>query len=460
MFSLLLALIYVSFISLGLPDSLLGSAWPQMQESLGVSLSLGGVISFLITASTILSSLMSHRVIQRFGTGGVTMCSVAMTALALLGFSLSDSFLVLCLWAIPYGLGAGSVDAALNNFVALHCKAKHMSWLHCFWGIGATGGPYIMGLCLSRGMGWQAGYRTISFLQMALTLILLLSLPLWKKQELPLSGGETVRPQTPQWRKLLKRPGVKAALTAFFFYSALELTTGLWGSSYMVAVRGISPETAAKWISLFYLGITAGRFFSGFLTLRFSDDTMVRLGEGTAIVGIILLLLPLHNLFLCVGLILTGRPHLSQPAPRHTPTVWKIPIPIPHGHPNGNFLSGQHHHASCIRLSVGKNLHGAVSCAASGLCPVHDHPDGKRQTLHCGIRQKIYIKKARTLTMDSGFLFSYEDARKRTFLYVIYSDLPSLVINSSTAVWVSFPWNSTSLIACVIGRSTWYFSAR
>lgn len=306
MFSLLLALIYVSFISLGLPDSLLGSAWPQMQESLGVSLSLGGVISFLITASTILSSLMSHRVIQRFGTGGVTMCSVAMTAFALLGFSLSDSFLVLCLWAIPYGLGAGSVDAALNNFVALHCKAKHMSWLHCFWGIGATGGPYIMGLCLSRGMGWQAGYRTISFLQMALTLILLLSLPLWKKQELPLSGGETVRPQTPQWRKLLKRPGVKAALTAFFFYSALELTTGLWGSSYMVAVRGISPETAAKWISLFYLGITAGRFFSGILTLRFSDDTMVRLGEGTAIVGIILLLLPLHNLFLCVGLILTG----------------------------------------------------------------------------------------------------------------------------------------------------------
>lgn len=306
MFSLLLALIYVSFISLGLPDSLLGSAWPQMQESLGVSLSLGGVISFLITASTILSSLMSHRVIQRFGTGGVTMCSVAMTALALLGFSLSNSFFALCLWAIPYGLGAGSVDAALNNFVALHCKAKHMSWLHCFWGIGATGGPYIMGLCLSRDMGWQAGYRTISFLQMALTLILLLSLPLWKKQELPLSGGETVRPQTPQWGKLLKRPGVKAALTAFFFYSALELTTGLWGSSYMVAVRGISPETAAKWISLFYLGITAGRFFSGFLTLRFSDDAMVRLGEGTAIVGIILLLLPLHNLFLCVGLILTG----------------------------------------------------------------------------------------------------------------------------------------------------------
>ena len=306
MFSLLLALIYVSFISLGLPDSLLGSAWPQMQESLGVSLSLGGVISFLITASTILSSLVSHQVIQRFGTGAVTMCSVALTALALFGFSLSNSFFALCLWAIPYGLGAGSVDAALNNFVALHCKAKHMSWLHCFWGIGATGGPYIMGLCLSRGMGWQAGYRTISFLQMALTLILLLSLPLWKKQELPLSGGETVRPQTPKWGKLLKRPGVKAALTAFFFYSALELTTGLWGSSYMVAVRGISAETAAKWISLFYLGITAGRFFSGFLTLRFSDDAMVRLGEGTAIVGILLMLLPLHNLFLCLGLILTG----------------------------------------------------------------------------------------------------------------------------------------------------------
>ena len=355
MFSLLLALIYVSFISLGLPDSLLGSAWPQMQESLGVSLSLGGVISFLITASTILSSLMSHQVIQRFGTGAVTMCSVALTALALFGFSLSNSFFALCLWAIPYGLGAGSVDAALNNFVALHCKAKHMSWLHCFWGIGATGGPYIMGLCLSRGMGWQAGYRTISFLQMALTLILLLSLPLWKKQELPLSGGETVRPQTPQWGKLLKRPGVKAALTAFFFYSALELTTGLWGSSYMVAVRGISPETAAKWISLFYLGITAGRFFSGFLTLRFSDDAMVRLGEGTAIVGIILMLLPLHNLFLCLGLILTG--------------------------------------LGCAPIYPSL-LHATPQRFGKSLCPVHDHPDGKGQTLHCGMKQKICISKS------------------------------------------------------------------
>ena len=176
MYSLLLALIYLAFISLGLPDSLLGSAWPNIQSTVQVPTSYGGILSFLITASTILSSLGSGRMMRRFGTGGTACLSVALTAAALLGFSVSNHFFALCLWAVPYGLGAGSVDAVLNHYVALHYKAKHMSWLHCFWGIGATGGPYIMGLCLSSGMGWQSGYRVIFGIQFVFTLILLLSL--------------------------------------------------------------------------------------------------------------------------------------------------------------------------------------------------------------------------------------------------------------------------------------------
>lgn len=305
MFTLLLVIIYISFISLGLPDSLLGSAWPSMYGQFDVPVSYAGIVSMIIAGGTIISSLFSDKIIRKLGTGRVTAISVAMTAIALFGFSISTQFWMLCLWSIPYGLGAGSVDTALNNFVALHYKARHMSWLHCFWGIGATVGPYIMGACLTRGSTWNWGYRIISILQISLTAILIFSLPLWKKtsreSEEKEAGGRSLK-----MRELLRLPGAKAVLTAFFCYCALEATAGLWGASYMVMNRGISAETAAKWASLFYLGITAGRFICGFVTMKLSDKNMIRIGQAIAAAGILLFLIPAADSLLFFGFILIG----------------------------------------------------------------------------------------------------------------------------------------------------------
>lgn len=302
--SLLLAIIYIAFISLGLPDALLGSAWPSMHEQLNVPVSYAGIISMIISAGTIISSLLSDQMTRKLGTGKVTAISVALTALSLLGFSLSRSFFLLCVIALPYGLGAGAVDAALNNYVALHYKARHMSWLHCFWGIGATTGPYIMGACLTGGLAWFGGYRIIAILQMVLTAILFLSLPLWNKKE-----QVEVREEDKESRgmfRLLKLPGVKEVLISFFCYCAVEQTTGLWGASYMVMERGMSAERAAAWASLFYLGITVGRFACGFIAMKLNDKTMIRLGQGIILTGILLLILPFGNLIMCIGLIMIG----------------------------------------------------------------------------------------------------------------------------------------------------------
>jgi fucose permease len=305
MISLLLAIIYVAFISLGLPDAILGSAWPSMYQGLGVSVSYAGVLSMIIAGGTIVSSLFSVRLIRRFGTGVVTTASVAMTALALFGYSISGSFWLLCLWSIPYGLGAGSVDSALNNFVALHYKSRHMNWLHCFWGVGAASGPYIMGLCLSGGLGWTSGYRIIGALQAALVLGLIFSLPTWKKtQGAPGAGPETHEKQN--MLEILKVPGVRPVLLAFFCYCSLEVTAGLWASSYLVLYRGIAEEAAAKMASLFYLGITAGRFLSGFASGKLGDRRMVRLGQALAVLGLLFLLLPLGEAALYLGLTVAG----------------------------------------------------------------------------------------------------------------------------------------------------------
>ena len=305
MFTILLIIIYISFISLGLPDALLGSAWPSMYGGLHVPMSFAGIISMIIAGGTIISSLFSDRLIKKLGTGKVTTLSVCMTAVALFGFSISNSFVMLCLWAIPYGLGAGSVDAALNNFVALHYKAKHMSWLHCFWGIGATLGPYIMGFCLTRGMLWNAGYRFIFIIQICLTAILIFSMPLWKKNSTETDEKQKTA-KSLSIKELVKLPGAKSVLVAFFSYCALETTTGLWGSSYMVMERGISANEAAMWISLFYLGITVGRFLCGFITMKIGDKNMIRIGQGIAVLGIIALLLPLGKSTLCTGFVLIG----------------------------------------------------------------------------------------------------------------------------------------------------------
>lgn len=304
MFSILLAIIYASFISLGLPDSLLGSAWPSMYAGLGVPISYAGIISMIIAGGTIISSLFSDRLIRKIGTGAITAISVGMTAAALLGFSISGSFLSLCLWALPYGLGAGSVDAALNYFVAVNYESKHMNWLHCFWGVGATLGPYIMGLCLTGG-SWSDGYRTIAYVQIALTAVLVFSLPLWKKKQSVQT--ESIKKSKPlRFKEIIGTLGVKPVLLAFFGYCALESTTGMWASSYMALGKGLDTETAAKWASLFYLGITAGRFLSGFITMKLGDRKMVTLGQVLIGLGIITLLLPFGNVCALIGFILIG----------------------------------------------------------------------------------------------------------------------------------------------------------
>ena len=302
MASLLLPVIYLAFISLGLPDALLGSAWPSMYTELGASLSWAGIVSMIISVGTIVSALCSERLNLRLGTGGVTFLSVMLTAVALLGFSLSTSFWQLCLWAVPYGLGAGSVDAALNNYVALHYESRHMSWLHCMWGVGASIGPVIMGRALAGGT-WQGGYRTIALLQFALTAVLLLSLRLWKRPQANVEGADFKPHPIPE---LLRRPGVPQVLLCFFCYSALEATAGMWAASYCTLVRGIDAETAARWASLFYVGITIGRGVCGFLTMKISDQNMIRLGQALIAAGVVLVLAPLGQGTLFAGLITVG----------------------------------------------------------------------------------------------------------------------------------------------------------
>ena len=313
MVNILLAVIYMAFISLGLPDSLLGAAWPSMYTEFGVPLSYAGVVSMIIAFGTIVSSLQSDRMTRKLGTGMVTALSVAMTAMALFGFSFSHSFIALCLWAIPYGLGAGSVDASLNNYVALHYESRHMSWLHCMWGVGATLGPYIMGYALTGGQSWNAGYRYIGIIQVFLTAILLLSLPLWLKRT-AVNGGETDADTSVDkksgkalsLREIFSIPGAKEVMLCFFCYCAHEQTTGLWASSYLNIYRGISPETAARYAALFYIGITIGRAISGFITMKLNDKQMIRMGQVIITIGLVMMHLPFSQNLSLFGLIVIG----------------------------------------------------------------------------------------------------------------------------------------------------------
>lgn len=304
MFSFLLPVIYLAFISLGLPDALLGAAWPSMYQPLGADLSWAGAVSMIISAGTIVSSLASDRLNSRLGTGRVTAGSVALTAIALFGFSTCTAFWQLCVWAVPYGLGAGSVDAALNNYVALHYQSRHMSWLHCMWGVGASVGPVIMGRALAAG-SWQSGYRVISLMQIVLTAILLFSLPLWKRPDED-GAGVNVTPEHRSLPQLLRIPGVPEVMISFACYSAVEATAGMWAASYCTLMRGIDAQTAAGWASLFYLGVTVGRFFSGFLTMKFNDHQMIRGGQAVILVGLVLIFLPAGNTLLFAGLIIVG----------------------------------------------------------------------------------------------------------------------------------------------------------
>ena len=310
MFNLLLAVIYLAFISLGLPDSLLGSIWPTIYQEFNVPVSYAGAIFMIISAGTIFSSLQSDRLTKSLGTGRVTAFSVLMTAIALWGFSISNSYWMLILWAIPYGLGAGSVDASLNNYVALHYKSHHMSWLHCMWGVGASIGPYIMSFALLNGQTWNMGYRYISLIQVSLTVIIMLSLPLWKKR--PIIDGiqeaenENEKDKVLTLKEIFNISGTKQAMLMFFCYCALEQTTGLWASSYLVLQHGFNLEVAASYGSLFFIGITVGRAISGFITMKLNDRQMIYLGQVIILIGIILMCLPLGHQVTLIGLVTIG----------------------------------------------------------------------------------------------------------------------------------------------------------
>lgn len=307
MFHLLLAVIYLSFISLGLPDSLLGSAWPTIYQEFDVPVSFAGIIFMIISAGTIISSLQSDRLTKWFGSGKVTAVSVLTTAIALWGYSVSTEYWMLVLWAIPYGLGAGSVDASLNNYVALHYKSRHMSWLHCMWGVGASTGPYIMSFVMTGGNSWNTGYLVISIIQIVLTAILFITLPLWKTGKTADNtevAEEKAKPLT--LKEIIKVPGVKQIMLMFFCYCALEQTAGLWASSYLVLMHNIDAETAASYGSLFFIGITVGRAISGFITMKLNDNQMIRLGQAIILIGIVMMCLPFGYEIALAGLVIIG----------------------------------------------------------------------------------------------------------------------------------------------------------
>ncbi|MBQ9703659.1 MAG: MFS transporter [Clostridia bacterium] len=309
MFILLVSIIYLAFISLGLPDSVLGSAWPSMFVEMDVPVSYVGIVSIIISIGTILSSLMSDRITSRLGSSKTTCISIFLTAAALMGFSVSSEFWMICLFAIPYGLGAGSVDAALNNYVALHFAAKHMSWLHCMWGLGASIGPYIMGMALSADKGWDKGYFYISIIQFVIAFIVLISLPIWKKNVDKESSKTDVTEQkrTPlTLRQIFSIPGAKPVMITFFCYCALEVTAILWASTYLNIYRGIDADLAATFGSLFLVGITVGRAINGFIAMKLSDTTMIRIGQGIILLGTVMVVLPISNTVSLIGLVIMG----------------------------------------------------------------------------------------------------------------------------------------------------------
>ena len=306
MFQLLLAIIYLSFISLGLPDALLGSVWPTVYLEYDVPVSYAGIIAMIISGGTVVSSLQSDRMTKKLGPGMVTALSTLLTAVALLGFSLSSSYWMLVVWAIPYGLGAGGVDAALNNYVALHYESKHMSWLHCMWGVGASVGPYIMSYALFQTNDWHMGYRYVSIIQVVLTVFIMFSLPLWKRTVSDSETGVVESKKVLSLKEIFQIRGAKTIMLIMFSYCALEQTAGLWASSFLVLNHGLDAEFAASFASLFYIGITVGRGISGFVTMKLNDNQMIRLGACIIGIGIALMLLPFGHIPAMIGLIIVG----------------------------------------------------------------------------------------------------------------------------------------------------------
>lgn len=301
---ILLLIIYISFISLGLPDALLGVAWPMMQQTWQLPLDAIGLISIISIGATFTSSLMSGFLIKKFGTGKITTISCFMTALSIIGISFVPSYVWLLFIVIPLGFGAGAVDTALNNYVALHFKAHHMNWLHSFWGLGATMGPLIMATSIVKTDSWHLGYRTVGSIQLLLAFILLISLPLWGKHKA--IENEDLDENKKKTGSVFKVKGVPYALFTFIFYCGLEASIGLLGATYLIATKGITASVAASWVALYYGGITVGRFLSGFISMVLTQKQMIRYGIYTVTAGIILIFIPFLHSLTMIGFILSG----------------------------------------------------------------------------------------------------------------------------------------------------------
>lgn len=305
MATLLMLIIYIAFISLGIPDSLLGSAWPAMYQELALPISYASVISTLTCAGTVISSLVSAPMIRRLGTGKVTALCTSLTAAALFGFSISHNLLWLCLFAVPLGFGGGSIDVALNNYVALHYGPTCMSLLHCFYGVGVSISPTLMSFALSDDMNWRRGYRTMFFIQAAIAVICILALPLWNKAASESEEEETVT-ESPGLFTLLKQHTVRISCCIFVASCALEAVGLVWGSTFLVKVKGVQEDTAAALITFYFVGLTCGRLLSGILNLKMKVAKVTMLGQYVILAAIIILFLPLPTYASIVGLFLVG----------------------------------------------------------------------------------------------------------------------------------------------------------
>ena len=292
MYSLLLAVIYLIFISLGLPDSLLGSGWPTMHAAFGVPSSYAGYVSMTISFMTIISALLSPRMIKRFHTKWIVIVSIFLTVMGLAGFSISSSYAMLFVFAAPYGLGAGAIDASVNHYVANNYSGSVMNFLHCFYGVGAVISPNIMAVALSKAR-WNEGYRWTAYIQIFILLICIISLPLWRKNE---SDFSEEKEEVAGIREALKRPGVILTLIAFFAYCSGEATCFLWTSSYFAGVKeGISDRLIASFGSLIFGGLMLGRLISGFISNRLGDRLLIRIGIVVELFGILLVMIPVSS---------------------------------------------------------------------------------------------------------------------------------------------------------------------
>ena len=308
MATLILVIIFIDFIGLGVPDSLLGAAWPAIYPEFVLPVSTSSILSIINVCGTITSSLLSSRLINRFGTAKVTAVSTVLTAIALGGFSISKNIYFLCLFSVPLGLGGGAIDTALNNYVALHYKATHMSFLHCFYGIGVSLSPYLMSIALSKDNNWRLGYRYAFFIQLTISLITIISIPLWKKANTISTSGksEEVRSKNISLLKLAKMPTVRLVWIMFLCSCTIECTCGNWGSTFLVNSKGLTPKAAAQIITFYYIGMAIGRFLSGILAFRLSSWKIIHIGMGSVLIAVILLVLPMPATVSGIALFMIG----------------------------------------------------------------------------------------------------------------------------------------------------------